>query len=161
MIQRSNCNKLLVSLFAVLVLLAISPISIHAVKTLNVITSAWEGTTNFVKGRVGMTNMYSVLVALVENPEKSDIAGKVGYIITPGDKGAPLTGGGWSLSIQNYISNDNKNLAFEYLKFLTSRDIQMMMALKLAKGPTRKDILLPIEYDELLPADAKNKDPPV
>ena len=123
--------------------------------------SVLEGMTNFVKGRVGMANIYSALVALVENPEKLDIAGKGRYIITPGDNGAPLTGGSWSLRFTNYISKDIKNLAFQYLKFLTSRDIQMMMVLKHANGPTRKDILLPTAYGKFLPADAKNKDPPV
>ena len=96
-----------------------------------------------------------------EGDDPGDIAGKGRYIITPGDNGAPLTGGSWSLSFTNYISKYIKNLAFQYLKFLTSRDIQMMMVLKHANGPTRKDILLPTAYGKFLPSDAKNKDPPV
>lgn len=116
--------------------------------------SVWEGMTNFVKGRVAMTNMYSARVGLVENPEKSDVAGKVGYVITPGVEGAPLTGGGWSLTIPNYISQEKKELAFEYIKFLTSREIQLMMALEHANGPTRGDVLLSTEYRKLFPADA-------
>jgi len=114
--------------------------------------SVWEGLAHFQKGSLGMTNMYSARVALVEDPQKSAVAGKVGYAITPGVKGAPLTGGGWSLSIPNYIGNEQKELAYQYLKFLTNHDMQMLMALKHANGPTRKDVLLSSEYRKLSPA---------
>lgn len=72
------------------------------------------------------------------DPEKSRVVGKVGIAKLPHFKGGESysTLGGWQLGISNY--SENKNEAWKFIKFLTSKRIQKLYAIKAGKAPTRK-----------------------
>jgi multiple sugar transport system substrate-binding protein len=72
--------------------------------------------------------------------EGSPIQGKVGVTILPkfrdGENAAAL--GGWHIGISKY--SDNKDAAWELLKFIVSYDTQKKLALHLGWNPGRRDI---------------------
>jgi len=105
-----------------------------------------EGATNygweenriaFEQGRAAMTIDASVNAGFAEDPEKSTIAGKVGYTMIPKEKVY-----GINLSLHSlYISkfSENKEAAFEFIKWATSKETQLK-ALTIAPIPTSTSI---------------------
>ncbi|MGE5574469.1 MAG: ABC transporter substrate-binding protein [Bacteroidota bacterium] len=105
-----------------------------------------ENRIAFEQGRAAMTVDASVNAGFAEDPEKSKVAGKVGYALIPKGKAY-----GINLSLHSlYISSfsKHKEAAFEFIKWATSKETQMK-ALMIAPIPTCTSItaLKSKEYD--------------
>jgi multiple sugar transport system substrate-binding protein len=75
----------------------------------------------------------------LDNPEKSQVVGKVKVTTHPGqvEPSSSLIGV-WLLGIPN--DSRNKDAAFEYLMFITSAEIQTLMARETGIPPTRESV---------------------
>lgn len=83
----------------------------------------------FQQNRVAMSGFWSVVSPTLENPEESLVVGKTGYanlpVLKKGDKPV-MPFGGWSLVINK--SSKNKDLSWEFIKWVTSERIQKLYA---------------------------------
>jgi multiple sugar transport system substrate-binding protein len=110
-------------------------------------------------GVVAQANMYSPRVLLVEDPTKSQAAGKTGYSIKLPNAPSRIMAGpranflsGWTFSVNLWISPERKEAAFQAIKYMVSKEAQLAAALKAANGPTRKDVLEDPEWQKVYPA---------
>jgi multiple sugar transport system substrate-binding protein len=92
----------------------------------------------FIQGQAVFMRNWPYAWNVSNNPEKSRIAGKVGIAKLPHFQGGEsyATLGGWQLGISNY--SKNKDAAWKFIQFLTSKRIQKLYAIKAGKAPTRK-----------------------
>ncbi|MGW8288088.1 MAG: ABC transporter substrate-binding protein [Desulfobulbales bacterium] len=92
----------------------------------------------FIQGQAVFMRNWPYGWNVSNNPEKSRIAGKVGIARLPHFQGGEsyATLGGWQLGISNY--SKNKDAAWKFIQFLTSKRIQRLYAVKAGKAPTRK-----------------------
>ncbi len=88
----------------------------------------------FNQGKAAMIITYSWAPVLIDNPEKSRVAGKIGIALTPGGHGMQ---GGWGWAIPR--SAPNPDAAWEFLKWVESFEIAKKRALE-GGAPTRTDI---------------------
>ncbi len=105
-----------------------------------------EGATNygweenriaFEQGRAAMTIDASVNAGYAEDPEKSRVAGKVGYAVIPKARDYGINLSLHSLYISQY--SQNKEAAFEFIKWATSKETQAR-ALQIEPIPTSTSI---------------------
>lgn len=81
---------------------------------------AWDA---FMQGKAGMMIEASAAAPEVENPEKSVVAGKVGYAPMPaGPDGAYSGVWGWGFSMT--AGSKNKEAAWDFIVYMTSREMQ-------------------------------------
>jgi len=92
----------------------------------------------FIQGKAVFHRNWPYAWRVSNDPEKSKVAGKVGLTKLPHFKGnrSYSTLGGWQIGISNY--SQNKDAAWEFVKFLSSDRIQKILALKAGRAPTRK-----------------------
>lgn len=103
-------------------------------------------TKNFIQGRLATAQAFSSTARVANDPNKSQIAGKVGYAPYPGSKasGTMLRRphyGTWSLAIPK--NSKKKRAAWEFIKWISQTDIQIERA-KHGAQPSRKSA-----YDHL------------
>ena len=67
----------------------------------------------------------------------SKVQGRIGIAPVVGGKGCH---GGWGLAIANNIEKERQKAAIKVVKFLTSRESQLLFTLSHASVPTRKDL---------------------
>jgi trehalose/maltose transport system substrate-binding protein len=110
-----------------------------------------ESLALFTQGRAVFHRNWPYAWEVSNDPARSRIAGKVGIAKLPhfpGEK-SYSTLGGWQLAISSY--SKNKDAAWIFVKFLTSKKIQKLLAIKAGFAPTRKAL-----YDD---ADILKADP--
>ncbi len=110
-----------------------------------------ESLALFTQGRAVFHRNWPYAWEVSNDPARSRIAGKVGIAKLPhfpGEK-SYSTLGGWQLAISSY--SKNKDAAWTFVKFLTSKKIQKLLAVKAGFAPTRKAL-----YDD---ADILKADP--
>lgn len=91
--------------------------------------SWYESISIFMQGKAAMVYDASVFKPNYENPEKSAIAGKVGYARIPeGPAGAIPHVSNWALSI--YSNSKNKEAAWLFIQWATSKKIALEGLLK-------------------------------
>jgi len=119
--------------------------------------AAWTYDDNvvaFQQGRVAMSDEYSARALLVEDPQKSQAVGKMGYGMWMMQKLGPEEpthyGSTWNLAIDK--NSRNKDAAWQLIKYMTDRDAQKFMALEYANGPTIIELYDDPEYQKLDPA---------
>lgn len=85
------------------------------------------------------TEVWPGWVPDMDNPNKSKVVGKIDIIPAPGlvEKSSPMIGI-WLLGIPS--SSKNKDTALDFLKFVTSADIQRRLTLQVGHPPTRTSI---------------------
>ena len=85
------------------------------------------------------TEVWPGWVPDLDNPSKSKVVGKVGIIPAPGlvEKSSPMIGI-WLFGIPS--SSKNKAPALDFLKFVTSANIQRRLTLQVGNPPTRTSI---------------------
>jgi len=125
---------------------------------------AAERSREMASGRAAQVTTWPAEAAdFMENPEVSQVIGKVAYIVPPkGPNGSFPFLGNWTLGIPQ--SSSKKEWAYEFLKWITSAKVQKEYAL--AGGiPVRKSVLLDPELKAKFPyfeAAAKSYEvPPV
>lgn len=92
-------------------------------------------TTAFQKDTVAMALAWNDQSYEVEDPEKSEVAGKMGYALIPVQKYPVSHFGSWSWTIS--AKAKNPEAAWLYMQWVTSRDISLKCALEGAM-PSRK-----------------------
>lgn len=87
----------------------------------------------------------------LHNSYDSNVKGKVGMTILPHFKGhkSVSTLGGWHIGISKY--SDNKEKAWEFIKYVTSYEVQKEMVLTIGWNPGRKDVYKDEELNKKLP----------
>ena len=101
----------------------------------------WGGREeSFRQGLVANMQTWSVGAASYDNPEQSKIVGKNGVVLAPVAEGMePTYGfGGWGLAINDDISDEEKEAAWTFIKWITSPEVQKEMALAGGGGVMRK-----------------------
>ncbi len=101
----------------------------------------WGGREeSFRQGLVANMQSWSVGAASYNNPEQSQVVGKAGIALAPVAEGMdPTYGfGGWGLAINDDISEEQKEAAWTWIKWVTSPEIQKEMAMAGAGGIMRK-----------------------
>ena len=101
----------------------------------------WGGREeSFRQGLVANMQTWSVGAASYDNPEQSKIVGKNGVVLAPVAEGMePTYGfGGWGLAINDDISDEEKEASWEFIKWITSPEIQKELVLAGAGGVMRK-----------------------
>ncbi|MFW5748588.1 MAG: ABC transporter substrate-binding protein [Chloroflexota bacterium] len=109
----------------------------------DILTMAWDQRVlRFSQGGCVMTYGWAARSFLVEELPTSQVRGSVGYAAAPHAPGAdPVTPlGTWSLGIPANIG-DRAALAWDFLAWLTSADIQVLLAESGNSGPTRYSLL--------------------
>jgi multiple sugar transport system substrate-binding protein len=110
-----------------------------------------ESIALFIQGKAIFHRNWPYAWEVSNNPERSKIAGDVGITKLPhfpkGNSYATL--GGWQLGISTY--SKNKEAAWTFIKFLTSRKIQKLLAMKAGLAPTRKALYEDVEILKVNP----------
>lgn len=112
----------------------------------------------FIQGKAVFHRNWPYAWEVSNNPERSTIVNKVGITRLPHFPGGKSysTLGGWQLGISSY--SKNKEAAWTFVRFLTSKRIQKLLALKAGRAPTRKvlydDVEILREYPHF--SDMKN-----
>ncbi|WP_099355251.1 ABC transporter substrate-binding protein [Fredinandcohnia onubensis] len=93
------------------------------------------------QGKAAMWMDGAVLGPPLEDPEKSKIAGNVGYHVMEGTSDEYTVGSIWSFVMAK--NAQNKEAAWELMKYITSKEVVLEQALSGTNGsPTRSDVLL-------------------
>jgi multiple sugar transport system substrate-binding protein len=97
---------------------------------------------SFRQGLVANMQSWSVGAASYDNPEQSRVVGKAGIALAPVAEGMePTYGfGGWALAINDDISEEQKEAAWDFIKWVTSPEIHREMVLDGSGGVIRKSI---------------------
>jgi multiple sugar transport system substrate-binding protein len=96
-----------------------------------------ESLALFTQGRAIFHRNWPYAWALANDPKNSRIAGKVGAVELPSFPGAKTvaTLGGWQLGISRFSTKPS--LAWRFIDFMTSKEIQKRIALATGRAPTR------------------------
>jgi multiple sugar transport system substrate-binding protein len=114
----------------------------------------WGGREeSFRQGLVANMQSWSVGASSYNNPEQSRVVGKAGIALAPVAEGMdPTYGfGGWGLAINDDISDDQKEAAWEYIKWITSAEMQKEMALMGGGGIIRMSTSQDADVVEMFP----------
>ncbi len=119
----------------------------------------WTDTANaFRDGKIAMMPNWDENSTYVEN-EESSVKGKVAYSILPyGSKKSSNIYGGSGIAINKYISEREKEAAWLYIVWATSKEMQLKI-LKHPEGgslPTRKSVFNNLEIEEFLNGEEKS-----
>jgi multiple sugar transport system substrate-binding protein len=86
-----------------------------------------ECVSDFQQGKVPMYLDVSVFMSQLEDPAKSTVSGKIGYAPMPsGPAGSFPNGGSWAVGINS--ASKNKEAAFLFLAWVTSKEMQLKIA---------------------------------
>ncbi len=112
----------------------------------------------FIQGKAVFHRNWPYAWEISNDPERSIIAGKVGISRLPhfpqGKSYSTL--GGWQLGISKY--SKNKEAAWAFVKFLTSKRAQKLLALRAGRAPTRKALYSDIDILQAYSHFSKMKD---
>ncbi len=99
----------------------------------------------FIQGKAVFHRNWPYAWEVSNNPERSFVAEKVGITRLPHfkDNKSYSTIGGWQMGISRY--SKNKEAAWAFVKFYTSKEIQKLLALKTGRAPTRKELYSDID----------------
>ncbi|XQY91598.1 ABC transporter substrate-binding protein [Metabacillus sp. HB246100] len=95
--------------------------------------------TSLTQGQIGMTIAWPSWVSQVDNAESSKVVGKIEFSAIPGQDGnASAMIGNWMLGIPQ--SSKKVNAAVDFMKWVTSKEIQKEMAKQGGGAPTRESL---------------------
>jgi multiple sugar transport system substrate-binding protein len=97
-----------------------------------------ESLALFTQGKAIFHRNWPYAWEVANDPQRSKIAGKVGILPLPAFPGGKsvATLGGWQLGISRF--SRKTQLAWQFVEFMTSSEIQKRIALETGRGPTRK-----------------------
>lgn len=95
-----------------------------------------EATSLMQGGSVLQATLVAAVAAPLENPEASQVAGKIGYAPLPG--GTPVSGA-WTVGIPTGLPEERAQAAYEFITWLTSQEAMQKWA-ELGGVTTRSDI---------------------
>lgn len=83
----------------------------------------YEGKEAFLSGRFAMWFDANHQAAAFENPAKSHVAGKVGYLLPPAGPDGQIKSSTWVWSLAMNAASRNKDAAWRFLAWATSKDM--------------------------------------
>ncbi len=97
-----------------------------------------ESLALFTQGRAIFHRNWPYVWKIANDPETSKIAGKVGMMALPAFPGrkSVATLGGWQLGISRFSTQPD--LAWRFIEFMTSAEMQKRIALATGRAPTRR-----------------------
>lgn len=124
---------------------------------------AWTFEDNvlaFQQGKLGLAGEFSARALLLEDPRKSQAAGRMGYATLPSQPLGPeppaFWGSTWNLAIDK--QSKAKDAAWEFIRYMTSPPVQRKLALEHANGPTVMEVYTDPEYVQKNPAASAIKE---
>jgi len=94
---------------------------------------------HMLQGSAAMTISWPAWVSTMEDPSQSRVAGKIGYGLMPGaEKPGASVIGNWLLAVPK--NSARKELAFEFVKWITEAEQQKLNALEAGNPPTRLSV---------------------
>lgn len=116
-------------------LIALKAVSPPGVENFN----ADQVANHMLQGSAAMTISWPAWVGTMEDPSQSRVAGKMGYSLMPGaDRPGSSVIGNWLLGVPK--NSARKELAFEFVKWITDADQQKRNALDAGNPPTRLSV---------------------
>ncbi len=99
-----------------------------------------ESLSLFTQGKTVFHRNWPYAWAVINDPDKSRISGKVGVGVLPAFEGHQhaATLGGWHFGINAF--SKHQEAAWQFVRFMTSKESQKMLALKAGLAPTRKSV---------------------
>jgi multiple sugar transport system substrate-binding protein len=99
-----------------------------------------EGLDAFATGKVAMMVFWSTIGGGIYNPESSTVADKTEVAVVPADAGQTprAVRGGWGLGIPKNLPDKNKDVAWHFLTYLTSKEFEKYQVLTYQTDPNRK-----------------------
>jgi multiple sugar transport system substrate-binding protein len=111
----------------------------------------------FIQGHAVFLRNWPYAWEIANNPDKSRVAGKVDITVLPrfahGDSVSTL--GGWQFALSRFSSE--KKLAWEFIRFMTSPEMQKFFALQASQTPARRSMYEDPEVLRTYPHFAKLK----
>ncbi|CEG27405.1 ABC transporter substrate-binding protein [Bacillus sp. B-jedd] len=96
-----------------------------------------ETETAFIEGQTVLARNWPYMSKSAADKERSKVLDKVGYSVLPaGDKGSASTLGGYMTMINRYT--DEPEAAWEFVKWMTGKEGQMISATEGGRAPTLK-----------------------
>lgn len=101
----------------------------------------WNGLAEaFAAGEIAMIPEFHEFASMFEDPNRSKVAGKVGYAMLPhGTNGSKNHWGGTNISINAYASEKKQKAAWLYILWATSPEVQKKLLVK-GSTPTRYSV---------------------
>jgi len=94
----------------------------------------------FASGRYAMVIDNDFMAATYENPEKSMVAGKVGYALPPKGPDGSIKSNIWTWAVSMNAKSKNKEAAWLFIQWVTSKDTLLKSALYGNLDPVRKSV---------------------
>jgi len=111
----------------------------HAPEGVEIYNSSEVKDTLFSGGAAIATEVWPSWVPDMDNPEKSKVVGQMAVTVHPGQKTEPAPMiGVWHLAIP--AASQRKDGAYDFLKFVTSAEMQKKLALEIGLPPTRASV---------------------
>ncbi len=110
-----------------------------------------ESLSLFTEGKAVFHRNWPYAWPIANDPEKSKISGRVGVAVLPAFKGhdPAATLGGWHFGINAF--SQHKEASWQFIRFMTSKDSQKILALKAGLAPTRKAVYEDPDIKEKMP----------
>ena len=115
---------------------------------------AWdERATSFAMGQLSMAPTWAVRTPGFHDPDQSTVVGDVGTTILPAKEGVepyvpPF--GGWMMGINTFIEEEEKDMAWDYIKWFTSQEMHKEFVLE-GGPPSRLSVIQDEEVLEQRP----------
>jgi multiple sugar transport system substrate-binding protein len=100
----------------------------------------YELALDFAKGKYGLLVDSDHYVAFFENPELSNLAGKMGYALPPQGPSGLRKPNLWTWSVVMNARSRNKQAAWDFIEWATSREFLLRSAFEGNMNPTRKSV---------------------
>jgi multiple sugar transport system substrate-binding protein len=100
----------------------------------------YEGKEGFLAGRFAMWFDANHQAAAFENPSKSRVAGKVGYLLPPPGPDGQIKSSTWVWSLAMNAASKQKEAAWRFLAWATSRDVLQRTVPYENINPTRRSV---------------------
>ena len=110
-----------------------------------------ESLAVFVQGKAVFHRNWPYAWPILNDPQKSTVAGKVGVGRLPAFEGHPSasTLGGWQFGMSRWSRNPDE--AWRFIRFMTSFEAQTVLALEAGLAPTRKAVYSHPQVQEKMP----------
>jgi multiple sugar transport system substrate-binding protein len=100
----------------------------------------YEGKEAFLSGRLAMWFDANHQAAAFEDPNKSQVAGKVGYLLPPPGPDGQIRSSTWLWSLAMNSASKNKDAAWKFLAWATSKELLQRTVPYENINPTRKSV---------------------
>jgi len=100
----------------------------------------YEGKEGFLSGRFAMWFDANHQAAAFENPAKSQVAGKVGYLLPPPGPDGQIRSSTWVWSVAMNAASKQKDTAWRFLAWATSKDVLQRTVPYENINPTRRSV---------------------